>query len=136
VITRLRLLVVEDEEINLADLVRTLRKLGYRIAATASSRPKAIRAAASANPDLVLMDVRLKGDMDGIEAARQIREASEVPILFVTAHTGGVTPKIAELPGHFGTISKPFSPSKLRDAIDATLPDDLNMAGQTSRKTS
>jgi CheY-like chemotaxis protein len=118
---RKRLLVVEDEEIILADLVRTLRKQGYEIVGTASSGPDAIRIASEANPDLILMDVRLQGRMDGIEAARRIREVSAVPILFVTAHARALAEDLTKWPGRYASIAKPFSPSELRESIDAIL---------------
>jgi len=118
---RKRILLVEDEEIILADLARTLRKQGYEIAGTAASGEEAIEAAAGTKPDLVLMDVRLQGSINGLEAARRIREASEVPILFITANSIELAPDIAELPGHYGSITKPFSPNQLRETIEAIL---------------
>ena len=69
-----RVLLVEDEEIILADLSRTLEKQGYEIAGTALSGSEAVLVAASVQPDVVLMDVQLQGRMDGLEAARQIRQ--------------------------------------------------------------
>jgi two-component system, cell cycle sensor histidine kinase and response regulator CckA len=116
-----RVLVVEDEEIILADVTRQLRKQGYVIAGTASSGTEAIRAAGTTNPDIVLMDLRLQGRMNGLEAARQIREASAVPILFVSAHAGALAASLPDLPGRNRVLLKPFSPSELHEAIEAML---------------
>ena len=111
-----RVLLVEDEEIILADLSRTLEKQGYEIAGTALSGPEAVLVAASVQPDVVLMDVQLQGRMDGLEAARQIRQTSQVPIVFVTANSN--TLQLANLPVHCNRISKPFSPRQLREALE------------------
>lgn len=119
---RKRILLVDDEEIILADLGRTLRKQGYEIAGTALSGPEAIQAAAELKPDLVLMDVRLQGSMDGIEAARQIWRASGVPVVFVTAHVGALALRTAELPGPYSSIGKPYSPAELCRTIESFLP--------------
>lgn len=116
-----RILIVEDEEIIMADIARTLRAQGYDVAGTAASGAAAVQAAAASRPDLVLMDVRLQGRIDGIEAARLIRQQSEVPILFVTAYSGALSLDLDQLPGRHGSIAKPFSPSELRRAIEAIL---------------
>jgi len=116
---RKRLLVVEDEEIILADLTWTLRRQGYEIAGTACSGEEAIQIALTVHPDLVLMDVRLRGRMTGIEAAQKIQQASGVPVLFVTAHARTLAAEPPQLPGRFRSISKPFSPSQLRDSIES-----------------
>ncbi len=80
-----RILVVEDEKIIQLDLRCQLEQLGYVVAGVASTGEEAIAIAAQLEPDLVLMDVRLKGAMDGVEAARKIRAAREVPVIFLTA---------------------------------------------------
>lgn len=116
-----RVLVVEDEEIILEDMRRRLRKQGYVIAGTASSGLEAIRAAASTSPDIVLMDLRLQGSMNGMEAARQIRQNSDVPILFVSAHANTLASTLPNLPGKNGVLVKPFSPNQLNDAIESML---------------
>ena len=118
---RKRLLLVEDEQIILADLARLLSKQGYEIVGTAQSGPEAIAAAAATQPDLVLMDVQLQGSMDGLEAARQIWQTARVPIVFVSAHTHVLKAALFELPDHFGSITKPFSPSQLRETVESML---------------
>src|SRR6516225_7279940 len=82
-----RILVVEDEVIVSADLQDQLVRLGYRVAGAAVSGEESIRKASDLKPDLVLMDIILKGEMDGIEAARQIRDKLKVPVIFLTANS-------------------------------------------------
>src|SRR4051794_24263381 len=116
-----RILVVEDEEIILADLTRQLRRHGYIIAATASSAEESVQAAATATPDIVLMDVRLKGRLNGMDAARMIRQISDVPILFVTAHANSIARRVHELKHKCAVLVKPFSPNQLHEAIEMLL---------------
>lgn len=117
----IRILIVEDEEIILADVERQLRKHGYAIAGTASSGADAVREASSRDPDLILMDVRLQGTMSGVEAAREIRRISRAPILFVSAHANTLAAQLPELAGHNGVLVKPFSPTQLCEAIESML---------------
>lgn len=112
-----RILIVEDEEIILADIARIVRSQGHQVAAAVSSGPAAVEAAETVRPDLVLMDVRLQGSMDGVAAAHRIRAKSDVPILFVTAYAGAVSLNFGDLPGRYGSIAKPFSATELRQAI-------------------
>ncbi len=115
-----RILVVEDEPIVQLDLQIRLQRLGYIVIGSASRGEEAIARAAELKPDLVLMDVCLDGPMDGIEAARQIRAARWVPVLFVTANAGA--------PGEHRTalrpcLSKPFRAAELKTAIADALDD-------------
>jgi CheY-like chemotaxis protein len=114
-----RILVVEDESIIQLDLQHQLRRLGHTVVDSAASGEEAIAKAAELKPDLVLMDVRLAGRMDGIEAAAQIRAAREVPILFLTAHTSanGEQQSSASHP----KLTKPFGGVELQLAIDEVL---------------
>jgi two-component system, sensor histidine kinase len=114
-------LVVEDEEIILADLVFTMNRLGYQVAATASTGTDAIRAAAEHKPDLVLMDLRLQGRMSGLDAAREIQGNAPVPILFVTAHAHLLMGQAEGLSGPHKCLAKPFSSGDLSSSIEAML---------------
>jgi CheY-like chemotaxis protein len=116
-----RILLVEDEEIVLAAVTLQLQRTGFEVVATASSGEAAIEAAAVKRPDIILMDLRLQGRMNGLEAARQIRQSSTAPILFVTAHAHKLSAVLQDLPGNNRVLSKPFSTSELRGAIDSAL---------------
>src|SRR5689334_8785833 len=82
-----RLVVVEDDRIVALDLTGTLEDLGYSVAGTATRGEDAIELSHRLRPDLMLMDVRLAGRIDGIEAAQSIRHTSDVPIIYLTAHS-------------------------------------------------
>ena len=81
-----RILIVEDERITAEDLAEVLRDLGYQVSAVVSSGEEAIREAEDNRPDLVLMDIRIKGEIDGTETARILRERFDVPVVYLTAH--------------------------------------------------
>src|SRR5512139_2167279 len=103
-----KILVVEDERIVAKDISRRLEKLGYTVVATASSGAEAIRKAREIHPDLILMDVQLKGDMDGIDAAQQIRADADIPVIYLTAYADQNTLQRAKITEPFGYIVKPF----------------------------
>ncbi len=109
-----RILIVEDEPIVQLDLQTRLQRLGYTVIGSASRGEEAIARAAELRPDLVLMDVRLDGPMDGIEAARQIRAARWVPVLFVTANATAFGEKSTALSP---CLSKPFRSVELQTAV-------------------
>lgn len=101
------ILIVEDEKISSMLLEHLLSQLGCHIAGTASTGEEAIRQAESSHPDLIIMDVGLKGDMNGIEAARTICQYQQIPVLFLTAYTYEEISKDQNLPEQFGFLSKP-----------------------------
>jgi CheY-like chemotaxis protein len=116
-----RILVVEDESIIQLDIQHQLQRLGHSVVGCAASGEDAVVKAAELKPDLVLMDVRLAGPMDGIEAATQIRAAREVPILFLTAHHAALgQQQQAALHPH---VRKPFRSVELQAAIAELLTD-------------
>jgi CheY-like chemotaxis protein len=110
-----RLLIVEDELMVAWSLVETAQELGWKVCATVTTQQAAIEAALHLKPDAILMDYRL-GDGDGLAAARRIREASDLPIIFCTAYASGLRPEILALP-HTQLIAKPVRPSSLREAL-------------------
>jgi DNA-binding response OmpR family regulator len=114
-----RILVVEDEILIAEDLQVNLRKLGYDVVGSAVSGSEAVKKACENKPDLVLMDVRLQGAMDGVEAARRIRSHADVPIIYITAHAAVLAS--LELGHRCTSLAKPFSPAQLRSAIEAIL---------------
>jgi two-component system, cell cycle sensor histidine kinase and response regulator CckA len=114
-----RILVVEDESIVQLDLQTRLRRLGHSVIGVASRGEEAVAKAVDLAPDLVLMDVRLEGAMDGLEAARRIRAEREIPIIFVTAFADSTEPELIQLLRP--CLSKPFATPELQAAIARAL---------------
>jgi CheY-like chemotaxis protein len=115
-----RILIVEDDQIIQLDLLRHLKQLDYAVVGAASSGEEAVAKATQLQPDLVLMDIRLQGAMDGIEAAHQIQSASQVPVIYLTAQSGEITT------GTGGKavgprVTKPFKQTELQRAIETAL---------------
>ncbi|MEG4506995.1 ATP-binding protein [Microcoleus sp. F6_B4] len=117
----IQILVVEDEIIVAQDIAGRLKKLGYAVTATVSSGEEAIQKAIENPPDLVLMDIVLKGDMDGVTAAEKIQTNRNVPTVFLTAYADDQTLQRAKLTDPFGYIIKPFQQNDLRVAIEIAL---------------
>lgn len=116
-----RILVVEDEGAIALDIRATLERLGYAVPATALRAQDAIEHAARLRPDLVLMDIRLKGEMDGIEAARRIRESLDVPVIYLTAHADPAMQERTRATEPYGYVLKPFDEQQLHIVIDGAL---------------
>ncbi|NJL90748.1 MAG: hybrid sensor histidine kinase/response regulator [Coleofasciculaceae cyanobacterium SM2_1_6] len=116
-----KVLVVEDEFIVAADLKARLNKMGYKVVGTAASGLEAIEKVWRESPDIILMDIVLKGDMDGIAAAAAIKQGYNLPIIFLTAYADQNTFKKAKLTEPFGYICKPFQEKNLRMAIEVAL---------------
>ena len=117
----IKILVVEDEVIVAEDIGFRLKKLGYIVTATVASGEEAIEKIAENRPDLVLMDIVLKGDMDGVTAAEKIRNRVDIPTVFLTAYADDQTLQRAKLTNPFGYIIKPFQQNDLRVAIEIAL---------------
>lgn len=116
-----RILIVEDERIVAMDLAGTLTELGYSVAGMASRGEEAIEKAQQLNPHLILMDVRLAGKIDGIQAAQTIREHQDVPVVYLTAHADSDTLRRAANSEASGYLVKPFRSPELRCAIEIAL---------------
>jgi two-component system, cell cycle sensor histidine kinase and response regulator CckA len=115
-----RILIVEDESIVQLDLQRRLQRMGHSVVGMASRGEDAIAKAVELKPDLVIMDVRLDGSMDGIEAARRIRAQQGTSIVYVTAYAS--TFDEASTQDVFGPcVSKPFRTTDLQSAIERAL---------------
>src|SRR5205823_1672482 len=112
-----RILVVEDEAITAADLQERLIALGYAIAGWSVTGEKAIALAQIERPDLVLMDIMLKGRMNGIEAAGAIRAQMQVPVIFLTANTNDTVIDEAKTSEPFAYLLKPFEERYLKTNI-------------------
>lgn len=115
------ILIVEDETIVALDMKMRLESLGYRVVGVVDTGALALEFLQRAKPDLVLMDIKLKGNIDGIETARKARERVEVPIIFVTAFTDESTLERAKHASPYGYIVKPFHERELRIAIELAL---------------
>ena len=115
------ILVIEDESIIALDIADGLRRLGYRVVAVVPSGEQAIQKAAETHPDLVLMDIKLKGDMDGVQAAEHIRAELDIPVIFLTAFADEATLQRAKITQPFGYLLKPFEDRELHSAIEIAL---------------
>src|ERR1700758_686889 len=119
--TNVQILVVEDESIIAEDIQDGLKRLGYAVSAVVSSAEEAIQKAEETRPDLVLMDIVLKGDMDGVEAAREIRARFNIPVVYLTAYSNENTFQRAKITEPNGYILKPFEGRELRTTIEMAI---------------
>jgi PAS domain S-box-containing protein len=115
------ILIVEDESVVALDIQTRLMSLGYAAPAIASTGQEAICRAEKLRPDLVLMDIQLKGEMDGVEAAGQIRTRFDIPVVFLTAYADGPTLERAKITESYGYLLKPFKEGELRTTIEMAL---------------
>jgi len=115
------ILIVEDERIVATDLQQTLTGFGYGTAGIASSCEEALARAEEQGPDLVLMDVRIKGDVDGVAAAELLRTRFDIPVVYLTAYADERTIGRAKITEPYGYLLKPVRPEELRSAIEVSL---------------
>ena len=116
-----RIFIVEDEAVVAMDIKQSLLALGYELAGWVTTGEKALVELREGGADLVLMDIRLKGDWDGIETAERIVEELELPIIFLTAHTDERTLARAKASAPMGYLKKPFDERELRASIEVAL---------------
>jgi PAS domain S-box-containing protein len=116
-----RLLVVEDESVVTLELVQRLNGMGYSVAGSTDSGAESVRMAEELRPDLVLMDIKLHGKMDGIEAAGEIRKRFEIPVIFLTAYTDRETIERAKAGAPFGYLHKPFEDREIYTTIEMAM---------------
>ncbi|MBN2077344.1 MAG: response regulator [Spirochaetes bacterium] len=116
-----RILVVEDEGITAEEIKGRLEQMGHRVCAMAITGQEAIALAEKLSPDLIIMDIKLKGRMDGITAAGKIKENLDVPVIFLTANAGEAIFDRARLTGPDAFISKPYTPLDLGYSIEIAL---------------
>lgn len=119
--TEARILVVEDENIVALDIKNRLKNLGYAVVGWATTGQGAIDLAAQTNPDLILMDVRLRGEMDGIAAAEQISGRLGTPVIYLTAYSDEATLQRAKITQPYGYLLKPFEDRDLHTTIAMAL---------------
>lgn len=116
-----KILVVEDETIVALDIESRLQKLGYSVCATVEDGAEAINKAVELQPDLVLMDIHLRGNMNGIEAAREIYNQVHIPSIYLTANSDQNTFERAKTTEPLAYLSKPFRERELHNTIELTL---------------
>ncbi len=115
------ILVVEDESIVATDLERSLRRLGYSVLEPAASVDEALKTAREGEPDLVLMDVRIQGDRDGIETAELLRRLFGLPVVYLTAYGDAATLERAKRTEPMGYLMKPVKPGDLKSTVEMAL---------------
>jgi diguanylate cyclase (GGDEF)-like protein/PAS domain S-box-containing protein len=116
-----RILVVEDERLVAKHIENMVRGLGYEVAGVAATGEDAVRTALGTLPDLVLMDIMLRGDMDGIAASEQIWDKAAIPVVYLTAYADEATLERAKVTDPFGYLLKPFEERELYTAIEMAL---------------
>lgn len=117
----INILVTEDESIVRKDIERSLKKLGYNVVGSADTGEKAIELAIKHKPDLALMDIMLKGEMTGIDAAERIKQEIDIPIIFLTAYADESTLAKAKVTEPHGYILKPFKEIDIHTSIEMAI---------------
>ncbi len=118
---KIKILIVEDEPAMLDFLSHTIKKIGYGVAAVAENGRDAIAAAIDKKPDLILMDILLKGDIDGIETAARIKKSENIPIVFLTAHSSAQYFERARKVEPYGYIIKPIDENILYTTLETMI---------------
>jgi PAS domain S-box-containing protein len=113
-----RILLVEDEKVVAADIEECVKGLGYEIVGSATSGVEALRLAVRSEPDLVLMDIKLKGDLDGVDVAGALYERLKIPVVYLTAYADAEILERARKTAPSGYVLKPFDDRTLRAAIE------------------
>ena len=112
-----RVLIVEDEIVVASEIKLRLEKMGFGVLGIVNNGRDAIKQAELREPDVILMDITLKGKMTGLDAAREISRESDIPVIFITAHTDRSTLDSARETSNHGIFTKPFSDAELHAAI-------------------
>jgi len=115
------IMIVEDEELVAADIQMSVEKMGYAVCAMASSGMEAVQKAKLTRPDLILMDIVLKGSMDGIEAATRIKDLYQIPVVYLTAFGENAMLQKAIAAEPYGYMTKPFNDRELHIAIEISI---------------
>jgi CheY-like chemotaxis protein len=114
---KLRILLVEDEVLVRKSIAQIVRRVGYEVLGETSYAEEAVEISREQTPDLILMDIRLKGEMTGIEAAREINQLNGTPVLFLSAYDYGNKIEKENLDNTLGYMAKPFSDRQLQDFL-------------------
>lgn len=116
-----KIMIVEDETIVALDIRNRLTKLGYQVPAVLSTGEEALAQAPRVTPDIVLMDIMLAGEIDGIKTAEEIRRQLDIPVIFLTAYADNRTLQAAKLTEPYGYVLKPFEERELHTTIEMGL---------------
>lgn len=116
-----RLLIVEDESLLAEDLAKRLVRLGYEVVGVAPSGESGVDAGGRLRPHLVLMDIHLRGDVDGISAAERLRDRFDIPVVFITGNADDATFERAKAVCPLGFVLKPFDGRQLQIAVEVAL---------------
>lgn len=131
-----RILIVEDEAVVAADMQECLEELGYQTLDPVASGETALEIVEAEPPSLVMMDIRLQGNLDGIETAEKIRSGPRIPVIFVTAHADDDTLARAKITEPYGYVLKPFKKLELRAAVELALHRSGPQTSRNGRPTS
>jgi CheY-like chemotaxis protein len=116
-----KILIVEDEAVVSLDVTRRLEKMGYEVMGRIASGEEAIELIQEKRPDLVLMDINLQGEMDGIETATKLYKEYNLPVIYLTAYAGESTLERAKESKPYAYILKPFKERELHAAIEIAI---------------
>jgi len=114
---KIKIIVVEDEAMIAMDIQEKLIDMGYEVPLTVDNGLDAIKNAEELRPDIMLMDIVIKGEMDGIETAEEIKKKFSIPSLFLTAYDSGIIMERIKKVNPLGYLLKPFEDSKLQEII-------------------
>jgi len=113
--------IVEDEAIIAQDVRVTLEGMGYRVSGMASSGEESVRRVGALHPDLVLMDIKIKGPINGLQAGGEILSRFRIPVIFMSAYTGPGSADASAEARRAPWIQKPFDVRELQDALEGSL---------------
>ncbi len=116
-----RILIVENDAVLVMDLENLLTRMGYQVVGLAATGSDAVNLAFTQKPDAILMDIRLRGEMNGIEAAAKIREQQNTPVIYLTAHTDEITLQKAKVTEAYAYLAKPVRERELRASLEMAL---------------
>ena len=116
-----KVLIVEDEGVVALSIQAVLKKMGYTVVGMAYTGKEAIRMASEFKPDIILMDIHLKGDMDGIQATEKINESADIPVIYLTAYADDETVKRALKTRSHSYLVKPYNPRELYSNIELAI---------------
>ncbi len=116
-----KILVVEDEQVVAMDMEMQLTGFGYDVTGIAASGKEALFLTEKTEPDLILMDIRLRGPLDGFAIAAEVQRLWHLPVVFISAFGNGEAQRRAKTISPYGFLTKPYRPEDLRDVVSAAL---------------